>query len=232
MDEKSEAVWQAMRAAYKAGLTDEILGVAGALMPPGMDQIEMLGDAEDHLMRADLTALAGMLDDMLIPLARALAGQEAVEAMKNLLLTAKPLVEGIVVVSGGDATVIRDRLLEMRASLLALRPILRAATPGVLKAASPHVEEFLRNKAGPAVGGMINAQLAGLERLNETSPRAIPAFLEGISATVDIAAMKKAASVLFPVLLAHRPKLFKWLVQEILIRMRQYLGAIKGGRGQ
>ena len=78
MDEKTEAVWGAMRAAYKSGLMDEMLDLGGTLMPPGMDQIEMLGDAEESLMQADLAAAAGMLDGMLVPLARAMAEEEVV----------------------------------------------------------------------------------------------------------------------------------------------------------
>jgi len=229
MDETTEAVWRAMRAAYKYGLMDEMLGLAGTLMPPGMDQIEMLGDAEESLMQTDLAKVAGMLDGTLVPLARAMAEEEVVEAMKNLLLTFKPLIEGVVAASGGDATVIRDRLQGVQENLLALRPVAQAALPAFFQAASPHMEEFLRDKAGPAVGGAINAQTASLNRLVETNPRAIPAFLEGVSATVDAAEIRKAASALLPVLIAHRPKPLKWLAQEIAMRVKQRFGPARGG---
>gem|GEM_PF-1796252 len=229
MEERSEAVWQAMRAAYKSGLMDEMLDLAGALMPPDMDQIEMMGEAEERLMQADLAATAGMMDEMLIPLARVMAREEVVEAMKSLLLTFKPAIMGAVSASGGDVTLLRERLQAVQASLLALRPVAQVAAPAALQAASPRLEGFLLDKAGPAVGNMINAQCAGLNHLIETNPRAIPAFLRGVAETVDSAEMRKAASALFGILLAHRPKPLKWLVREIAMRTRKRFGAAKGG---
>jgi hypothetical protein len=224
LDESSRAVFGAMRAAYKTGLLDEFLSLAGTLMGSDADTVELMGNAEETLTETDLAPIAAALSEVLLPLAGALSGERAAEAARYLLSNLRPAVEKAVSESGGDPALLQEKARQTADSLRALVPVARAVAPDLLRAAALSLDPRLGEKAGRAVGALVSANLSIINTVNDSDPEIISRFAAGVAQAVDPAEARRAAAVLMRVLFEHRPRPLRFLARTVSRRSGKRLG--------
>jgi len=108
MQELTRAMWDFMEGAYRQGLLDELLGMAGGLMDPEMDLGDAMGDFEDALSEADFAPFEEMSREVLAPVMSALADEEVIEGLHVFVTTMRPVIEGVVQGAGGDIRLIAE----------------------------------------------------------------------------------------------------------------------------
>lgn len=218
MDVRTKALWDFNRAAYKSGLMNEFLGLLGSFMDPNMDMIESMGAVEDAVNKIDLVPIAKILDEAFIPLMKALADDNAINAQKNLLIAVRSVVDAV---TPENINRIIDTIKTIVTSLLALKSVALSLAPVVLKLAAPSIEASLKGKSGEVVGGGINAFCDAINKINDKDPEILSTFITNVFATVDAQAFRKTTDILIGNILDQKPPLVGWTTATLISRMKK-----------
>ena len=219
MEGLTRAVWDFMEGSYRKGVLDELLSLVGALSDPEADLGEQLGDFEDRLSEADFAGFEEMSTDVLRPLLQALADDEVLESLNVLLITARPVIDGIMERVGGDTKVMKEMLALMKQNLMCLKTVAVAVTPVLAKAYGPSVEKFIREKGGVMAANATNAACVTVNRNPEIVTRVISEFFTW----VDGRAFGEAAGTIVGAMLDQKPPLIEWSASTFVKRARKRL---------
>lgn len=225
-DALTGAVWGFLAGAYRKGVLDEALALAGGLLDPKIDLGQALGDFEDALSQADFGSLERMSAEVLAPLLQALSDEKVLESLHVLLLGARPLVAAAVRAAGGDVRALTAAAGGLAGILAALKPVARAVLPVAARACRPAVEAFLEERAGPTLTAALNAACRAAGRHSE----AVSRFVSRVFAGVDGPAFRAAADVVVDAVLDERPPLAQWTAATVTKRVRKRVQARRGGR--
>lgn len=224
MDRRSQAIWDLTRAAYKHGLLDELMGLAGSMVDPDLNVEEALDDLRNKMLEKGFDFIAGFLDEALVPVAKAMAEEEVIEAMKNLLIVFRPFLEELVDRPGGSLIERIEISRDITRNAIALKPIAAASAPAFMKMASPARDEFLEERAGQLMGNSINSFNAAINAINERDPEIISGFMSSLVKTIDAKEAGKAMRILMRSLLEHKPPLFRSGARLVASRLKSRFG--------
>jgi len=242
----SAAVWGFLEGAYRKGVLDEALGLAGGFMDPAADLGQALGDFEDALSQADFGPLEKWSAELLTPLLQVLSREEVLENLGVLLrqvqslLTRVPpaaskrnarsqapprLGAGAVPATGGEARALAAMVREAGTTLAALGSLARALLPVLTKFYHPAAGEFLEKRAGPLVSEVLNAA----SKAASAHPEAVSRFISRVFAGLDGRAFRAAADVIAEAVLDERPPLAQWTAATVTKRVRKRVQTRRGG---
>ena len=187
MEALTRAVWDFMEGAYRKGVLDDLLDLVGKLSDPEADLGEQLGNFEDGLTDADFGPFEGMSTEILTPLLQALAAKEVLESLHVLLITSRPLVDGVLERAGGDTKGMNEMLALVKQNLVCLKTVALALMPVLAKVYGPAVEMFIQERGGALTADVINAACAAINR----NPRIATRMISDFFAVVDARLIKK-----------------------------------------
>lgn len=214
-------IWRFSRTAYKQGVFEDLLGVLGGMLKPGMSMLEILTAMEDWAATADIEAIDALYERM-EPLLGSMAQEEVMRAIKTLLDTWMPLIEKF----GGLYAVMhlaKGVKPLAQANLAALRTIIRAALPFVPAFLS--AGGTLSRKAGVLMGEQISQACTSLNRAYANDPQNVQAFFTALFGAIDPQAFGKTAVIVTGTILDQRPPLVRWSLKTAAGRLRKrFLG--------
>jgi hypothetical protein len=219
MEALTRAVWEFMEGAYRKGLLDELLGLLGGLSDPEADLGELLGDFEDRLAGADFAHFEGMSRETLTPVLQALGREEVLESLHVLVISMKPMVDGVMERVGGDPKVLNEILGLVKQNLASLMTVAVALMPVIAKAYGPTVEKFMKERGGVMAANTTNTLCAGINRNPEIATRVISDFF----AAVDGRAFGTTADTVVGAALDHKPRVVEWTASTLVKRARKRL---------
>jgi hypothetical protein len=219
MEGLTSAVWDFMEGSYRKGVLDELLGLVGALSDPEADLGEQLGDFEDRLSDADFAGFEEMSTEVLTPLLQALADEEVLESLNVLLITTRPVIDGIMERVGGDTKVIKEMLALMKQNLVCLKTVAVALTPVLAKAYGPALEKFIKEKGGVMAANATNTACATINR----NPEIVTRVISELFTLVDGRAFGEAAGTVVGAVLDQKPPVIEWTASTFVKRARKRL---------
>lgn len=225
-DALTRAVWEFMAGAYRRGLLDEMLSLAGMLLDPEIDLGTILGDFEDNLTAADFGPFEEMSRDVLLPTLQALSREEVLDGLRVIITGVRPFVERAVQASDGNGPEIGTVVEHLRRHLQALRTVGMALLPVVAKVYGPAVGRAIAQQGGGLAAEAVNAAAAAVEKNPETATR----FIADLFAGVDGRAFRSAADTLLGAVLDQRPPLVGWAAATVVTRARNRVLSGRGGR--
>lgn len=228
-DAQTKAVWDLMLFSYNQGLLDEMTRLARQLMDEDIPIGGMLAKIDQYAQEKGLGSAASILDKLLVPFSKAVAKEEVMEATKVLLVTFRPLIEGIIGLFGGDLNAMAGNVSNLRESLRTLKPVSAEVTPLLMETATPFLAEFLKQKAGRIAANSINSGCAIINGINEADPEAIPRFMADVFARVDRKQLRKSSDAILGSVLAQRPNLLRSFLHTTSLYIKNRLGR-KGAR--
>jgi len=219
MEGLTRAVWDFMEGSYRKGVLDELLSLVGALSDPEADLGEQLGAFEDRLSDADFAGFEEMSAEVLTPLLQALADEEVLESLNVLLITTRPVINGIMERVGGDTKVIKETLALMKQNLVCLKTVAVALTPVLTKVYGPKAETFIKERGGGLAANLINNFCGTINRNPEITARVV----SDLFAAVDGKAYGTAADTVVGAVLDQKPPLIEWTASTLAKRARKRL---------
>jgi hypothetical protein len=219
MEALTRAVWEFMEGAYRKGLLDELLGLLGELSDPQADLGELLGDFEDRLAEADFAHFEGMSREVLTPVLQALGREEVLESLHVLLISMRPMVDGVMERVGGDPKVLNEVLGLVKQNLASLMTVAVALMPVLAKVYGPAVEKFIEEGGGVMVANATNTACARINRNPEIATR----IISDVFSVVDGRAFGAAADTVVGAVLDHKPRVIEWTASTLVKRARKRL---------
>ena len=219
MEGLSRVVWDFMEGAYRKGLLDELLGLVGGLSDPEADLGALLGDFEDRLADADFAHFEGMSRDLLTPVLQALAREEVLESLHVLVISLRPVVDGVMERVGGDPKVMNEILGLAKQNLLCLKTVSVALVPVLAKAYGPAVETFIKERGGVLAANATNTACATINR----NPEIVTRVISDIFSLVDRRAFSAATNTVVGAVLDQKPPLIEWTASTLVKRARKRL---------
>lgn len=219
MEALTRALWDFMEGAYRQGLLDDLLDLVGALSDPDADLGEQLGNFEDRLGDANFSRFEEMSTEVLTPLLRALAEEEVLESLHVLLITSKPLVDGVLERAEGDTKAVKAILDLINHNLVCLKTVLLALMPVLAKVYGPAVETFVIGRGGALTAHLLNTASGAINRNPETAGRMISDFFTAL----DGRAFGTAAETVVGAVLDQKPPLIGWTAGTLVKRGRKRL---------
>ena len=219
MEGLTRVVWDFMEGAYRKGLLDELLGLIGGLSDPEADLGALLGDFEDRLADADFAHFEGMSRELLTPLLQALAREEVLESLHVLVISLRPVVDGVMERVGGDPKVVNEIQGLAKQNLLCLKTVAMALMPVLAKAYGPTVETFIKERGGVLAANATNTACARINR----NPEIVTRVISDIFSLVDRRAFGVATNTVVGAVLDQKPPLIEWTASTLVKRARKRL---------
>lgn len=219
MEALTRAVWDFMEGAYRQGLLDDLLDLVGALSDPDADVGELLGNFEDRLRDANFGRFEDMSREVLTPVLQALAAEEVLQSLHVLLITSRPLIDGVLERAGGDGKVLKEMLGLVKQNLICLKTVAAALMPVLVQIYGPAVESFVKERAGALTAGIVNAACVSINRNPEIAARMISDFFAGVEGR----ALGTAADTVVGAVLDQKPPLIGWTASTLVKRGRKRL---------
>jgi len=204
MEELTRAVWDFMEGAYRKGVLDDLLDLVGALSDPQADLGEQLGNFEDGLTDADFGRFEEMSTEVLTPVLQALAAEEVLESLHMLLISSRPLVDGVLDRAGGDTRAMNEMLGLIKQNLVCLKTVGLALMPALTKVYGPAVETFIKERGGALTADVINTACAAINRNPEI-------------------AVRMTADTVVGAVLDQKPPLIAWTASTVVKRAKRRL---------
>jgi hypothetical protein len=220
MEVVTGAVWDFMHSAYNKGVLDEILAIVGQFLDPGMDLGEHLGNLEDALTEADFAPFEKMSREVMVPMLRALAQDDAMEGLTMFISSIRSLVED------GDVKEHLKVVGVIGKGLLALKPVVVALVPVIAKVYGPVVLKFMEHDLGSKAASAINSACTAIN----ADPRIACHVISDLFAGVDGEAFRMAMDTIVGGFLDQRPPLAGWTAATVVKRARKRLEERRRGR--
>ena len=227
MDVLTQTIWDFMSAAYRKGLLDESLSLAGKAMPADMDLGDALGTMEEFLVSADFSGLETLSETILPSIIKALSTDEALVGLKEAIVILGPAIQDQATNGGMDAKTMLNTGIIVGKSLMALRPVVPVLLPVLTSLYSDQIKEFVKNQAGTMMAGALNAGCKAI--IN--NPDITAKVMADIFSAIDVQSLGQALATLIKELPAHRPPLARLTMMTFVkgsgIRLLRRIGGKK-----